>query len=134
MSCEKVETSLLQDYLEKTIDPLEKIFIESHLNTCKQCRRELSELKLMFWELDNKGNYETEYPKELDTMGTDLINTFLGRKSKSSTRKVVDMQVNTLKISQKFLKYMPGAKQTPKILKKASKGLAKGVRKILIAK
>jgi len=134
MSCEKVETSLLQDYLEKTIDPLEKIFIESHLNTCKQCRRELSELKLMFWELDNKGNYETEYPKELDTMGTDLIDTFLGKKLKSSTRKVVDMQVNTLKISQKFLKYMPGAKQTPKILKKASKGLAKGVRKILIAK
>jgi hypothetical protein len=133
MSCDKVDASVLQDYLEKTIDPLEKIFVENHLNICKACRRELSELKLMFWELDNKGNYETEYPKELDTMGTNLINTFLGKRSKNSTRKVVDLQVNTLKISQKFLKYMPGAKQTPKLLKKASRGLAKGVKKMLIA-
>lgn len=134
MSCDKVDTSLLQDFLEKTIEPLEKIFVESHLNTCKQCRRELSELKLMFWELDNKGNYETEYPKELDTMGTNLIDTYLGKKSKSSTRKVVDMQVNTLRMSHKFLEYIPGAKQTPKILKKASRGLAKGVNKMLVAK
>jgi len=133
MSCDKIDASLLQDFLEKTIDPLEKIFVESHLNTCKKCRRELSELKLMFWELDNKGNYEIEYPKELDTMGTNLIDTFLGKKSKSRTRKVVDMQVSTLRVSQKFLEYIPGAKQTPKVLKKASKGLVKGV-KMLIAK
>lgn len=134
MSCDKIDASLLQDFLEKTIDPLEKIFIESHLNTCSECRRELSELKLTFWELDNKGNYEIEYPKELDTMRTNLIDTFLGKATRSSTQKVVDMQVNTIKMSSKFLEYMPGAKQTPKILKKASKGLAKGLKNMLIAK
>lgn len=134
MSCEKLESSLLQNYLEETIDPLEKIFVEGHLCTCKECRRELSELKLMFWELDCKGNYHIEYPKELETMGIDLINEFLDDKSKSTTRKVVDMQVNTMKISSKFLEYIPGAKQTPNMLKKASKGLAKGVRKMMIAK
>jgi len=134
MSCDKMDDLLLQDFLEETIDPLEKIFVENHLNICKECRREVSELKLMFWELGNKGNFEIEYPKELDTMGTQLIDTFLGKKAKSSTRKVVDMQVNTLKMSNKFLNYMPGAKQTPQILKKASKGLAKGVMKLLVAK
>lgn len=134
MSCDKMDDLLLQDFLEETIDPLEKIFVENHLNKCKECRREVSELKLMFWELGNKGNFEIEYPKELDTMGTHLIETFLGKKAKSSTRKVVDMQINTIKMSNKFLSYLPGAKQTPQILKKASKGLAKEVKKLLVAK
>jgi hypothetical protein len=88
----------------------------------------------MFWELNNKSNYDIEYPKELDTMRAQLIDTFLGKEAKSSTRKMVDIQVSTIKMSSKFLKYMPGAKQTPKILKKASRGLAKGVKKMLIAK
>ncbi len=134
MSCDKLEAALLQDLLDKTIDPLEKIFVESHLSVCKQCRRELSELKLMFWELDNKSNYEIEYPKELDTMGSEIIDGFLEKKPINNTRKVLDMQVNTLKVSSNFLKYVPGANQTPKILKKASTGLVKGVRKVLLAK
>lgn len=133
MSCDKMYDFLLQDYLEETIDPLEKIFVESHLNICKECRRELSELKLMFWELGNKGNYDIGYPKELDTMGKQLIDTFLGKKSKS-VKKVVDLQVNTIKMSKRFMEYMPGAKQAPKMFKKASRGLAKGVKKLLIAK
>lgn len=134
MSCDKMDALLLQDFLEETIDPLEKIFVESHLNTCKECRRELSELKLMFWELNNKGNYDIEYPKELDTMGTQLIDIFFGKKAKSSARKVVNIQVNTIKISKNFMDYMPGAKQAPQMFKKVSKGLAKGVMKLLIAK
>ncbi len=134
MSCEKMEQELLQDYLEGTIDPLEKIFVEKHLNICGKCRRELSELKLVFWELDNKNSYEAEYPKELDMMGSGLINRALDGKSKSSTARMLDMQVNNMRMTGNFLKYMPGAKQTPEILKKASKGLAKGVKKMLIAK
>ena len=133
MSCDKIDDILLQDFLEDTMDPLEKIFIESHLKTCKECRRELSELKLMFWELGTKSNYDIEYPKELDTMETDLIDKFLG-KGKSSSRKIIDVQVNNIKISGKFFKYVPGAKQTPKALKKVSKGLAKGIKKMLLAK
>ena len=134
MSCEKIETSLLQDFLEETIDPLERIFVENHLKTCKNCRRELSELKLMFWELGNKANYEIEYPKELESLGTALVNSYLGKKAKSGTQKVVEMQLSTIKMSGKFFKYLPGAKQTPKMLKKASAGLAKGVKKMLVAK
>lgn len=133
MSCEKVDAALLQDYLENTIDPLERIFIENHLTICKECRRELSELKLLFWDLDNKSNFEIEFPAELDDMKAGLINKVLGKGPKSSTSKIIDMQVNNLKLSGNFLNYMPGAKQTPKVIKQASKGLAKKV-KTLIAK
>ncbi len=129
MSCDKIDALLLQDYLEETIDPLEKIFVESHLSICRECRRELTELKLMFWDLNNKSNYELEYPEELDNLKTNLIDNFLGEENKVGVKKVINMQVDTIKMSSKFLGYMPGAKQTPKVLKKASKGLAKGFAK-----
>lgn len=129
MSCDKIDDLLLQDYLDETIDPVEKIFVEKHLSICKECRRELTELKLLFWDLDNKSNYQIEYPEKLDTFGADLINDFLDEKTKIGVKKVVDMQVNNMKMSGKFLEYIPGAKQTPKVIKKASKGLAKGVAK-----
>jgi hypothetical protein len=130
MSCDKVDTSLLQDLLEETIDPLEKIFIENHLKICRQCRRELSELKLVFYDLDNKANYETEIPSELDILGEDLIDTFLG-KSKSTSKKIIEMQVDNIKMTGKFIEFLPGAKQAPKALKQASKGLKKGVKRLM---
>ncbi len=129
MNCNKIDAALLQDYLEGTIDPLEKIFVEGHLSSCKACRRQLSELKLIFWELGNKSNYEVEYPEELDKMSSGLIDIVLGAEVKSATRKVVDMQINSLKMTRKFIEHIPGARKTPEILKKASRGLAKGVTK-----
>lgn len=130
MSCNKVDIAILQDLLDETIDPLEKIFIENHLKSCKECRRELSELKLTFWELDNKSNYSMDIPSEIDSMGIDLINKYLD-KGKSNSRKVIDAQVNNIKMSSKFLKYIPGAKKTSKTVKAVSKGLTKEVIKLL---
>lgn len=125
--CVKMDTELLQDYLEGTIEPFEKLIVESHLNVCRACRRELSELKLMFWELGNKSNYEIEYPEELNGMSEGLINRVLGVEEMNMARKVVDMQLKNLKQTTKIIEYIPGAKQTPEIVKKASKGLSKGI-------
>lgn len=129
MGCDKIETALLQDYLEGTIDPVGKIFLEDHINSCRDCRRELSELKLMFWELNDKNNYETEFPGELDDMGKDIVAAVLGDESKSIAKKVIDMQVNNIKLTGNLLGHIPGARQTPKILKKASKGITKSIAK-----
>ena len=121
--CGKMDTALLQDYLEGSIDPFEKIIVEGHLNVCRACRRELSELKLMFWELGNKSNYEVEYPEELNGMSEGLIDRVLGIEEKGIARKVV----NNLRQTKKIIEFIPGAKQTPEIMKKASKGLSKGI-------
>lgn len=131
MSCSKVDSSLLQDLLDHTIDPLEKIFVENHLLTCKDCRRELSELKLMFWELDDKSNYEIEYPAELNTLGSRIIDDFMGEESGISTAEIIDMQLNTMKLAGNYVEYIPGAKYTSQMLKKASKGLASEVKKLI---
>ena len=125
--CDKMDTALLQDYLEGTIDTFEKLIVESHLTVCKTCRRELSELKLTFWELGNRNNYEIEYPEELNDISEGLIDKVLGIEEKSLARKVVEIQLNNLRQSKKFIEQIPGAKKTPEIIKKASKSLSKGV-------
>ncbi|ACL74761.1 zf-HC2 domain-containing protein [Ruminiclostridium cellulolyticum] len=130
MSCDKVDASLLQEYLESTIDPLEKIFIGNHLKICKECRRELSELKLLLYDLDDKSNYIIEYPPELETMRDDIIDSFLGKR-KSPSKRIIEMQVETIKTTGKFIEFLPGSKQAPKVLKQASKGLKKGVKKLI---
>ena len=130
MSCDKVDASLLQEYLESTIDPLEKIFVENHLKICKECRRELSELKLLFYDLDDKSNYVIEMPAELETMRDDIIDSFLGKR-KSPSKKIIEMQVENIKTTGKFIEFLPGAKQAPKVLKQASKGLKQGVKKLI---
>ncbi len=55
MNC-KLDRVLLQDLLEDIIDPVEKLVVEEHLKICKECRKELTELKLLFWDLNNKSN------------------------------------------------------------------------------
>ena len=130
MSCDKVDASLLQEYLESTIDPLEKIFVENHLKICNKFRMELSELKLLLYDLDDKSNYVIEIPAELETMRDDIIDSFLGKR-KSPSKRIIEMQVETIKTTGKFIEFLPGAKQTPKVLKQASKGLKKGVKKLI---
>ncbi len=130
MSCDKVDASLLQEYLESTIDPLEKIFVENHLKICNECRRELSELKLLLYDLDDKSNYVIEIPAELETMRDDIIDSFLGKR-KSPSKKIIEMQVENIKTTGKFIEFLPGAKQAPKVIKQASKGLKKGVKKLI---
>ncbi len=125
--CNKADSMLLQDYLEGSIDPIDKIFVEGHLNACKACRRELSELKLMLWELGNRNNFEVEYPSDLDHLGQSLIDEVLGTEERSTARRVIDIQTNNIRLSSKFVEYLPGANQAPDMLKKASKGFAKGV-------
>ena len=123
MNCD-IDIDILQDYLEGTIDPLEKIFLETHISTCKRCRRELSELKLLFWDLSDKSNYEAELPVELDMLRDELIES-VSDKTTSTASRIIDNQISNMKKTV--------AKQTPKILKKATKSLAKGA-KLLLAK
>jgi hypothetical protein len=118
MNCD-INIDTLQDYLEGTIDPLERIFLETHITTCKLCRRELSELKLLFWDLSDKSNYETEFPVELDNLRDELVESITG-KTTSAAGRIIDKQISNMKKTV--------AKQTPKMLKKATKSLAKGAK------
>jgi predicted anti-sigma-YlaC factor YlaD len=66
---------LLEEYVEGLSDPLEKILVEEHIKTCPCCRNEITELKLLSWELRNLAMQKVEYPEELENLCEDLIDS-----------------------------------------------------------
>ncbi len=56
-------SDLLQQYVDREINPLEKVLLEEHLLSCRTCRQELNQFKLLDWELTNQ--QAIELPEEL---------------------------------------------------------------------
>ena len=90
MDC-KLDKFLLQDLLEGMIDPIEKLFVKEHLKICKECRKELTELKLLFWDLDDKSNYEINIPAELDHIKDSILERVAGKTTKNTTGIIIDI-------------------------------------------
>lgn len=134
--------ALLQDLVDGAIDPIEKLFIEEHLKTCKKCRKELAELKLLFWDLNDKTNYDIALPPELDLVKDSLLEQFAGKPAKKTSEIILDIQRRNAKAAGMFLDYVPGVKtgnelirkgvtSAPSALGKVSKALLKGTRLLL---
>jgi predicted anti-sigma-YlaC factor YlaD len=64
MEC-NIDKYLLYEYMDKTIDPLERIFLEQHLKTCTGCRKDLTQMKLLLWEMDEIKESEMEVPSDI---------------------------------------------------------------------
>lgn len=139
MEC-KLDVTLLQDLLEGVIDPIEKLFVDEHLKTCKQCRKELAELKLLFWDLNDKTNYDISLPTELNSIKGALLEQFAGIPNTKKTTEIIrDVTRNNTKAAGMFLDYVPGFKASNEVVKKGvrtapsafgkvSKALVKGTR------
>jgi hypothetical protein len=71
MSC-KLNKKLLYDYSDKSIDSLEKIFIEEHLKYCEECNKELEMIKLIEINL-KKVEKDIHLPEKLSTMSELIV-------------------------------------------------------------
>ncbi|CAA7601333.1 Putative zinc-finger [Acididesulfobacillus acetoxydans] len=138
MDC-KLDKVLLQDLLEGTIDPVEKLFVEEHLKTCRECRQELTELKLLFWDLFDKSNYEVSLPSELDQIKDLILANAAEQPAKSTAEIICDIQRQNIRASGMFLDYVPGlktgnmlvkesVKAAPSAMLRISKGLVKATK------
>lgn len=141
MNC-KLDKVLLQDLLEGVIDPLEQLFVEEHLKSCKECRKELTELKLLFWDLNDKFNHDITLPTELDVLKDTILERVVGTVSKSPAEVIIDIQRKNISALGTFLNHVPGVKASNKLVKegvkavpfaigKVSKGLVKGTKFLL---
>ena len=141
MNC-KLDKFLLQDLLEGVIDPIEQLFVEEHLRTCKECRKELTELKLLFWDLNDKCNYDITIPAELDYLKETLLERVAGPVSKRPTEIIIDIQRKNVRTLGMYLNLVPGVtasnklvkegvKAAPSVIGKVSKGLLKGTKYLL---
>lgn len=139
MEC-NLDGALLQDLLEGTLDPLEKLIVEEHLKTCRKCRKEVNEWKLLFWDLNDKTNYELALPAGLNQIKNSLLGEFTAapanKPAKSTTAKILGIGRQNARAVGMFLDYLPGIKTgnelvkkgvraAPSAIGKASKALAK---------
>jgi hypothetical protein len=115
MEC-KLDKNLLQDYIEGSIDRLEYIFVREHIRTCSECRKEVNRLKLLFWELENKSNYDVIIPTELEQLKDHILEEVLNGEDKSSTVMIREIHRKRRKMSNQYLDYVPGIKSGRKIV------------------
>lgn len=102
-------SDLLQEYVDGRINPLEKILLEEHLPSCRLCRRELNQLKLLDWELKHQPAFEV--PAELAARRMEAVNTYLAAVptgQRDVTRKQLwQLQVQIVRHSTSFMSYNP---------------------------
>lgn len=75
---------LLYEYLDGLLDKEKSSLVTNHLSLCKSCRKKLSEMKLLFYELENLN--EVEIPAEINKIRNIIVKkafienkTFLGK-------------------------------------------------------
>jgi len=129
MNC-KLDKFLLQDLLEGIIDPLEQFFVEEHLKSCKECRKDLSELKLLFWDLNDKCNYDITLPAELDILKDTILEGVVGTVTKTPTEVVIDIQRKNISALGTFLNHVPGVKASNKVVKEGLKAAPSAIGKV----
>ena len=131
MNC-KLDKVLLQDLLEGVLDPIEQLFVEEHLKTCKECRKELNELKLLFWDLNDKSNYELTIPAELDYLKNILLERVVGPVSKNPTEAIINIQRRNVRALGIFLNCVPGVKASNQLVKEGVRAAPSAIGKVSI--
>lgn len=104
MTC-KFDETLLYEYLDDLLEADEKIMVNNHLSACPHCRQKLSEIKLLFYELDNIA--EVEIPDELEALRLSVVESAfevehktLSQSISSNLKKTKETLENTPVISQ----------------------------------
>jgi len=120
MDC-KFDAALLHDYLEGTIDDLDRIFVEEHIKVCKKCKRELTMLKLLFWELNEINDDEIALPIELELIREKTIDNILdGVDEDFGIKKLLELQKKHMENSSIYINFIPGNKLLRKGIKNTS--------------
>jgi len=117
-----IDKDLLQKYLDKDIDPLEKILLENHLLNCSQCRKDLNQLKIMEWDLNNIDLAKA--PKDLANVRNTVLDkcfeTIDKRDNSLTSKDIIDLQYKNLKNTVSFINYIPGKTIVESAFKKAT--------------
>ncbi|SDF17236.1 hypothetical protein SPACI_038950 [Sporomusa acidovorans DSM 3132] len=116
MNC--ISASQLQAYLEGTLHLLEKKVIEEHLKTCNGCKRELLELKLLLYELDEIKKANPPIPAEIAKVREKvLFELFAGDQDTMNLTEILNLQKKNFANASTFIKFIPGVKKGQSYLK-----------------
>lgn len=107
---------LLLQYVDGTIDPLEKLLLEEHIRTCNSCRRELNRLKILEWDLYHAFHEDIAIPQEVTLIRYQVLeklrsvqeDTIKDVTEENMTMKdIISLQASTINNSLKFISLIP---------------------------
>jgi len=112
MGC-KVEDSLLQEYLDGMLDPLETLLLEEHVRICPECQVKLEQLKEVYGIL---ASGEEEYPLELELLHLQVLKKMepaggFGMKELAGLGRAIG------EVSTRYLDFVPGCRKGQKLVR-----------------
>jgi len=123
MNCQ-FDEMLLYEYLDDLLENEEKLQVERHLSACPSCRKKLSEIKLLFYELDNMD--QVALPDEVSQIREAVLKDAFADRKVPLSEKLSD--------TKKVLEETPVIKNVipnRENLSKAAKGIYKGSKKVI---
>jgi len=73
----KMETWLLEDFVEGLLGVAETAILEAHLANCEDCKRELAHIKLLFWEMESMRRDPIPVPDTVKVIENTILNEWL---------------------------------------------------------
>lgn len=102
MNC-KFDKNLLYAYADKTIDLLEKIFVEEHLKYCDSCKRDLEVINLIDENLNNIGE-DIIFPERLSMISQLVVENCLEKIDQEDFKSKVESIYSSCKEINKIIK------------------------------
>ncbi|MEL7566128.1 MAG: zf-HC2 domain-containing protein [Dehalobacterium sp.] len=141
----RMDLNLLQDYIDGTIDPLERVVLEEHLRVCPDCRKELNRLKIIDWDLKNyfSDDKAVSVPDELAVLRDASISLFLSEEREDASqvteedsgkigfKDVLSLQVSNLNNSLRYINILTGFNREEKTGRKTKQKKKSLFRKII---
>lgn len=134
MNC-RLDKNLLYAYADKTIDPLEKIFVEEHLKYCDSCKRDLEVIYLIEENL-NIIEEDLIFPERLSIISQLVVENCLEQIAQEDFKSKVEnlysscKEINkTIKDSQNLYKLNPFNKFIYESVNKSINYMKKPVKK-----
>lgn len=113
MEC-NFDKTILHEFIDNSIDPLEMIFLSEHIKHCKSCEKELNILYETDKKLKSFYNRETKFPNRLYDIGelviqniSDEVNGIKGLKE--IILDSVNISHVIMENSSRFIKLIPGS-------------------------
>lgn len=120
----KMETWLLEDYAEGLLGVAETTLLEAHLVVCEDCRRELSHIKLLFWEMESMRREPVPEPATLKGLESAILDEWLSGKE-SWLQQTLFRGKRATKIVAEQMPRIPGADRAITLAGEASVRTAK---------
>lgn len=121
-----IDKSLLQEYIDSTLGPLESIILEEHLPSCRECRSYLNGLKVLDWDLKRYMSKDIDYAEEVSMLRNMVLDTCCSQDAEKdipplTVRDIVNLQVATFNNTLNFIGLIPGFRRSKKDLMPSKK-------------